>query len=150
MHIIDFGIALDFSARRVTWGGLSSPLGTPQYMAPEQMRGKRGDARTDVYALGLILYELLTGRAAFAGDDVAVLMKAKRLRAPLPLGEVASGIDPGVAAAVMRAIAPDPKDRYPSAEEMLAALHNRPLPALATSSHSADERGELRRPRTSR
>ena len=52
IKIMDFGIALDESARRLTWSGLSSTIGTPDYMAPEQVSGRRGDARTDIYALG--------------------------------------------------------------------------------------------------
>ncbi len=64
---MDFGIALDESARRLTWSGLSSTIGTPDYMAPEQVSGRRGDARTDIYALGTILYEMLTGRTALLG-----------------------------------------------------------------------------------
>src|SRR5262249_53760052 len=61
VKLLDFGIALDESARRLTWTGLSSTVGTPDYMAPEQVGGRRGDARTDVYALGTIAYEMLTG-----------------------------------------------------------------------------------------
>ncbi|MGO9798539.1 MAG: serine/threonine protein kinase, partial [Candidatus Binatus sp.] len=59
--VMDFGIALDESARRLTWSGLSSTIGTPDYMAPEQVSGRRGDVRTDIYSLGVILYEMLTG-----------------------------------------------------------------------------------------
>ena len=60
IKLLDFGIALDESARRLTWTGLSSTMGTPDYMAPEQVNGRRGDVRTDVYAVGVILYEMLT------------------------------------------------------------------------------------------
>ena len=67
LKIMDFGIALDESARRLTWSGLSTTIGTPDYMAPEQVSGRRGDARTDIYALGTILYEMLTGELPFAG-----------------------------------------------------------------------------------
>ena len=67
LKIMDFGIALDESARRLTWSGLSSTIGTPDYMAPEQVSGRRGDVRTDIYALGTILYEMLTGELPYAG-----------------------------------------------------------------------------------
>ena len=65
IKIMDFGIALDESARRLTWTGLSSTIGTPDYMAPEQVSGRRGDARTDIYALGTMLYEMLTGNLPY-------------------------------------------------------------------------------------
>jgi serine/threonine-protein kinase len=64
VKIMDFGIALDESARRLTWSGLSTTVGTPDYMAPEQVQGRRGDVRTDIYALGTILYEMLVGPTA--------------------------------------------------------------------------------------
>ena len=69
VKLMDFGIALDESARRLTWSGLSTTIGTPDYMAPEQVSGRHGDARTDVYALGTMLYEMLTGNLPFAGDQ---------------------------------------------------------------------------------
>ena len=75
--VMDFGIALDESARRLTWSGLSSTIGTPDYMAPEQVSGRRGDVRTDIYAVGTILYEMLTGELPYAGSNVYAMMKAK-------------------------------------------------------------------------
>ena len=68
LKIMDFGIALDEEARRLTWSGLSSTIGTPDYMAPEQISGRRGDARTDIYALGTILYEMFTGELPYTSD----------------------------------------------------------------------------------
>jgi serine/threonine protein kinase len=132
VHIIDFGIALDISARRVTWGRLSARLGTPGYMAPEQMRGKRGDARTDLYALGLIMYEMLSGRSAFAADPRAG-WRAKSNDGPRPLGDVTHDLDPRVTSIVMRAIERDARRRYQSADEMLAEVRD-PSQAAATPS----------------
>src|SRR5262249_15244556 len=59
VKLLDFGIALDEAARRLTWFGLSATVGTPDYMAPEQVSGRRGDVRTDIYALGTLLYEMV-------------------------------------------------------------------------------------------
>src|SRR6202521_104638 len=70
IKIMDFGIALDESARRLTWSGMSSTIGTPDYMAPEQVSGRRGDHRTDVYSIGTIMYEMLTGELPYAAPNV--------------------------------------------------------------------------------
>ena len=59
IKIIDFGVALLAGARRVTWRGLTSAVGTPDYMSPEQIRGERGTASSDIYAVGVMLYEML-------------------------------------------------------------------------------------------
>jgi serine/threonine-protein kinase len=72
--VTDFGIALMSGARRLTWRWLTSQLGTPDYMAPEQVQGERGDARTDVYALGVILFEMLAGRVPWEGDNPLSIM----------------------------------------------------------------------------
>src|SRR5262249_20018527 len=69
VKLLDFGIALDASQRRIDWSGLSQTVGTPDYMAPEQVRGRPGDARTDLYALGAILYEALAGTVPVPDDD---------------------------------------------------------------------------------
>jgi serine/threonine protein kinase len=121
-RIVDFGIALDYRDRRLTWGRLSNRLGTPEYMAPEQIRGRRGDARVDIYALGAVLYELLSGTTPYAGGSVGVLLKAKLRDDPRPLSDAAPGVDPALAAVVMRALARDPSARFSSAVDMLSAL----------------------------
>ena len=84
VKLMDFGIALDESARRLTWTGLSTTIGTPDYMAPEQISGRHGDARTDIYALGTILFEMLTGELPFAGSNVYAMMRAKTGEDPQP------------------------------------------------------------------
>src|SRR4029077_145458 len=77
VKLLDFGISMDESARRLTWFGLTPPIGTPDYMAPEQVRGRRGDARTDIYALGTMLYEMVTGEAPYVAGNVHAMMRAK-------------------------------------------------------------------------
>jgi serine/threonine-protein kinase len=124
VKLLDFGIAMDEAARRLTWFGLSPPVGTPDYMAPEQVRGKRGDARTDVYALGTLLYEMLTGDLPFAAGNSHALMRAKVDRDPRAPSEVAPDLDPKLEEITMRAIQRQPKERYRSAQEMLSDLEN--------------------------
>jgi serine/threonine-protein kinase len=122
--IVDFGTAMDRSAQRLTWGSLSARLGTPAYMAPEKIRGKRGDARTDVYALGVVLYELLSGTTPYETTDPIEVLRAKRTRSPRPMASVAPHVDRSLAEVVMRALAHDPDERIASANEMLAMLEN--------------------------
>jgi serine/threonine-protein kinase len=126
VKLLDFGIALIESARRLTWAGLSHAVGTPDYMAPEQIRGRRGDARTDVYALGTLLYEMLTGHLPFEGSDVGTLLELKRHGQPTPPTAHLPGLDARLAAVVLRAIAPEPRDRYPGPAELLQDLRSPP------------------------
>jgi serine/threonine protein kinase len=124
LKIMDFGIALDESARRLTWSGLSSTIGTPDYMAPEQVSGRRGDARTDIYALGTILYEMLTGEMPYAGANVYAMMKAKGNEDPQPPTRFRPDLDPHLEEIILHAIERVPKDRYASAAELLKGLQD--------------------------
>ncbi len=124
VKIMDFGIALDESARRLTWSGLSSTIGTPDYMAPEQVSGRRGDARTDIYALGTMLYEMLTGNLPFAGGNVYAVMRAKANEDPQPPSSYQPEIDPHLEEIILHATARQPRDRYATAAEMLSDLRD--------------------------
>jgi serine/threonine protein kinase len=124
IKIMDFGIALDESARRLTWSGLSSTIGTPDYMAPEQVSGRRGDARTDIYALGTILYEMLTTELPYAADNVYNMMRAKTNEDPQPPTRFVHDLDPHLEEIVLHAIERVPKNRFSSAAEMDAALED--------------------------
>ena len=77
IRIMDFGIAKAKELRRITFTGFSPTLGTPDYMAPEQVKGKRGDERTDIYSLGAILYEMVTARLPFEGQNAYMVMNAR-------------------------------------------------------------------------
>jgi len=124
VKLLDFGISMDESARRLTWFGLTPPIGTPDYMAPEQVRGKRGDDRTDIYALGTILYEMVTGEMPYVAGNVQAMMRTKLNQDPRPPREVYSAIDPKIEEIILRAIDRSPRERYSTAKEMLADLED--------------------------
>jgi serine/threonine protein kinase len=124
IKLLDFGIAMDEAARRLTWFGLTPPVGTPDYMAPEQVRGKRGDVRTDIYALGTMLYEMLTAELPYPQGNVHATMRAKLNQDPRPPSEVMPSIDPQVEEIIMHAIERSPRERYSTAKEMLADLED--------------------------
>jgi eukaryotic-like serine/threonine-protein kinase len=120
--VTDFGIALMAGARRLTWRWLTSTMGTPDYMAPEQVEGKRGDARTDVYALGIMLFEMLAGRVPWEGDNPLVVM-AQHVNAPLPsLRAIDPHLPAPLEAIVTKCLRKDPEERYADAGELRADL----------------------------
>ena len=124
VKILDFGIALSQQSRRLTWGALSNAVGTPDYMAPEQIRGRRGDARTDVYALGMLLFEMLTGKLPFDRPSARALLRAKAAEEPRPPSWYVRDFDPGLEAIILKAIERDPRHRYESAAELLRDLRD--------------------------
>ncbi len=124
IKLIDFGIAMDEAARRLTWFGLSVPIGTPDYMAPEQVRGKRGDVRTDLYALGTMLFEMITGELPYPHGNVHATMRAKLNQDARRPSDVFSSIDPKIEEIIMHAIERSPRERYETARDMLADLEN--------------------------
>jgi len=122
--IMDFGLALTKSAHRVTYSNLSATMGTPDYMAPEQIEGQRGDARTDLYALGTIFFELLAGRPPFTGDNqMAVLNQHLNATAPR-LDRLNPGISPHLAAIAAKCLARQPEQRYPDMPALIEALQH--------------------------
>lgn len=122
--IMDFGLALTKSAHRVTYSNLSATMGTPDYMAPEQIEGQRGDQRTDLYALGTIFYELLTGQTPFRGDTSLAIM-AQHLNGLAPrLDLVNPVVSPALAAIVARCLARKPEARYPDLAAFVEALEH--------------------------
>lgn len=122
--IIDFGIALTPASRRLTFSACSRAMGTPDYISPEQVKGKRGDRRSDVYALGMILYEMLSGQLAFPGANPLVVMNARLLSHPPPLRAVAPAISPQLESIVSRSLEIDPRKRYSSARNFASDLRN--------------------------
>lgn len=122
LKIIDFGIAYLQGARRLTWKWLSTTVGTPDYMSPEQVQGGRGDARSDIYALGIMLYEMLAGRTPYPGDNAFAVMEQHLRGRPTPPSRFDRAVPPGLDGIVLKAIRKDPLERYQSATEMLRDL----------------------------
>ncbi|HSY36739.1 MAG TPA: serine/threonine-protein kinase [Acidobacteriaceae bacterium] len=124
IHLIDFGIAASAGARRLTFAHFSQSMGTPDYISPEQVRGKRGDARSDIYALGVMLYEMLTGVVPFSGPNPFAVMNDRLLNQPVPPRELEPSISPQLQEIVYRAMEREPKNRYASAREMAHDLRH--------------------------
>ncbi len=122
VRLMDFGIAknLDEGATGATATG--SVMGTPAYMSPEQARGEKVDFRSDIYALGVVIFELFTGRVPFDGDTpVAVILK--HIHDPPPLeGSAAAGLPPALVPVLVRALAKPREQRQPSAEALAREL----------------------------
>jgi len=117
IKLIDFGIASKSGARRLTFAKLSQVMGTPDYIAPEQVKGKRGDGRSDLYALGVILYEMLTGKLPFQGPNPFAIMNDRLLNNPIPPRSVNAEIRPEVQEIIYRALEREPTNRYKKASE---------------------------------
>ncbi len=134
VKIMDFGIARSMEAvTRLT----GSMVGTPAYMAPEQVGGKSVDYRTDIYSLGLILYEVFTGAQAFHADNpVAVALKQLR-ESPKPPHEVEPTIPPPLERAILKCLEKEPAKRYQSIPELESDLRFRAAPKTAAPSRSA-------------
>jgi eukaryotic-like serine/threonine-protein kinase len=124
VKLIDFGIAGQAGARRLTFAKLSQVMGTPDYISPEQVKGKRGDGRSDIYALGVMLYEMLTGKTPFQGPNPFAIMNDRLLNNPTPPRELDPTISPELQEIIYRAIERDPKNRYASAHEMALDLQH--------------------------
>ena len=122
IRLIDFGIAANAGSRRLTFANFSQSMGTPDYISPEQVRGKRGDARSDIYALGVMLYEMLTGVPPYTrGDHMSVMYQHVQGRARPP-SEINTALPQGLSDAVMKAMSVDKNKRFQSMDELRGAL----------------------------
>jgi eukaryotic-like serine/threonine-protein kinase len=137
IKLIDFGIAGSAGMRRLTFARLTRTMGTPDYISPEQVRSKRGDARSDVYALGVMLYEMLTGEVPFHGPSPVAILNDRLLNHPVPPRELDPEISPQLQEIIYRAMERNPVNRYASAREFAHDLANPDSVGVA-------DRGELR------
>jgi tetratricopeptide (TPR) repeat protein len=135
VKILDFGLAR-LSGSEMTTAGMV--MGTPHYMSPEQVRGQKADTRSDVFALGCLFYELLTGRRPFDAESMhGVLFKIMQ-EDPVPLREAAPGTPEPLTLVVEKALAKNPADRFAHAGDMLAALRQARRAAAGRSSAHLD------------
>ncbi|HLY60484.1 MAG TPA: serine/threonine-protein kinase [Terriglobia bacterium] len=124
IKLIDFGIAANVGARRLTFAKLSRTMGTPDYISPEQVKGKRGDARSDLYAMGVMLYEMLTRKVPFPGPNPFVIMNDRLLNNPVPPREIDPTISPQLQEIIYRAMEREPAKRYANAREFAGDLQH--------------------------
>src|ERR1700680_1907841 len=127
VKVMDFGIARLIGSSRLTRTGLL--VGTLHYMAPEQIRGEEVDRRTDVYALGAVLYETLTGRVPFQGSSDYAVLKAHVEESPAPPSAAMPGLPPWLDQAILKALAKAPAERFQTVEELRLYLQGQGSPA---------------------
>lgn len=138
IKLIDFGIASQAGAKRLTYAGFTQALGSPDYISPEQVKGKRGDARSDLYAVGVMLYEMLSGRTPFSGPSPLAVMNDRLINHPLPPREAEPSISPELQEVLYRALERDPKNRYPSAHSFAQDLEHLDQVGVAERSELTD------------
>ena len=122
VKITDFGTAkiLQFGSTQQT----SHVMGTPSYMSPEQVKGRAVDGRSDIFSLGVMLYEMVTGEKPFPGQNITTVIYKIVNEDPVPPRQIDPSIHPGISAVVMKALAKEPEQRYQSCREMLEDLRN--------------------------
>jgi serine/threonine-protein kinase len=127
VKVLDFGLAkpVDVTPRdaeTMSWTQEGRILGTPGYMSPEQATGRPVDVRTDVFAIGVLLYEMLTGKRPFVGDTSMDILMATSRDEPVPIRKLAPRVSPALATIVERCLAKSKDERFASAVDLLAAL----------------------------
>jgi serine/threonine-protein kinase len=149
IKVMDFGIARAVADTQATMTQTAQVIGTAQYLSPEQARGERVDARSDLYSVGCLLYELLTGRPPFMGDSPVSIAYQHVREAPVPPSRVDPELPAWADAIVLRAMEKDPAERYQSAAEMRSdiqrALSGVPVAALPMTSTYAQPGAGTRR-----
>jgi serine/threonine-protein kinase len=124
IKLIDFGIAKKEDARRLTIVEVTKTLGTPDYISPEQVKGQRGDQRSDIYSLGAMLYEMLTGDPPYTGSNPLAVMNERLLHDPEPVRKLRREVSPELEEILRRALEREPRNRYQTASEMAWELEH--------------------------
>jgi serine/threonine-protein kinase len=133
LKVTDFGIARAGASEMTETGSI---MGTAQYLSPEQAQGQHVDSASDLYSIGVMLYEMLAGRVPFTGDSAVSIALKHVSDAPQPLRQLRPDVHPALEAAIMRALAKDPAHRYATAEDFIAALEH-----ARTAIHSGADGG---------
>jgi serine/threonine-protein kinase len=124
IKLIDFGIAGDATAKRLTYANFTAAIGTPNYISPEQVKGRRGDGRSDLFSVGVILYEMLTGKLPFTGPNPMAAMNERLLNHPIPPSVADPSVEPQLQEVLYRALERDPQNRYARAYEFKRDLEH--------------------------
>jgi len=146
IKLIDFGLANSSRARRITFAKVSNTMGTPDYISPEQVEGKFGTARSDLYALGVMLYEMLTGKVPFEGANPFAAMNARLLNNPVPPRELNLAVSPQLQEIVYRALERNPNNRYARARDFAWDLQHQYQVSVSDRTELQDWKPQHRTP----
>ncbi|MEU4848533.1 protein kinase domain-containing protein [Streptomyces gilvosporeus] len=148
VKVVDFGIAKALSEMATRLTGTGVAVGTPAYLAPEQINGQETDHRTDLYAVGCLLYELLTGRPPYTGDSPFVVMHQHLAAEPVPPSRLRPELPPALDALIATALHKDREDRFADASAMRAALDEAGTGGAAEAAATAPAPAPVRTPTT--